>query len=861
MESVSDNRNWAKCIRRRLSKTGDQEPGQVLLRLAIGILVVIYIFLPIGHDDAYSKVLFTLSGVNFSLATTLSFLYTLSSLAIFAAILIHPVTSPLRRIFGITLDALTLSFLMLHSGDGSVPLFFIYLWIILGNGFRYGLKYLFICQAISVIGFLGVILANDYWIEHKSFATSLFMMLCLLPLYAAFLLKKLHEAIDMAKQANNAKSRFLANMSHELRTPLNGVIGMGDLLRETDLSNEQRELVSSMHSSANTLLELIENILDISKIEAGKILFESKLFDLHNLVNTVLLMLAPLGQKKGLQVSCHFDPETPFELIGDERYIHQILINLVNNAIKFTPEGSVTLSVRLAGGTEKEPVVRFEIEDTGIGIPKDAIHKIFENFTQAEAGTSRSFGGTGLGTTISRELVELMGGVIGVESEVDKGSTFWFQLPFTTEGASQQPSIAENRILLLASEETAMIVRPALKSWNVSFDWVTSSARAIACLLKAKDENKDYETVLVDQSSLVDLNAIQFSKLVRTENNLDSTALVLINSSDTMIDANRTNQFYISTIEDPEDKRLLFNAIHAALSVSLADQNVVSMADHYQSHSGAAALNILVAEDNMVNQQVIQGILKNAGHNVQLANNGDEALGIISSELDTIDLFIVDMNMPEVSGIEVVKALRFLDSKSTVPVIMLTADATPEARQASLDAGANAFLTKPVDARRLLEIIAKLTKSKAGKENQKVKIPLLSERSGITFKESEWYNNTVLEELTTLGGDPEFVLSLVNNYATDGSKHIHRIKASIDDDYLVYRESLHALKGSSTELGATKLADICIAGEALKPYDLGGEKIQMLSAELEDGFNKTVSALLRAITECKKQSAGKTGDT
>ena len=860
MLSVLDNRKWIKKIRERLDKTGDQEPGQAILRLAIGILVVIYIFLPFGTHDSYSETLFTLGGVNFSLAISLSFLYTSCSLAIFSAILINPVESPIRRVTGITLDALTLSFLMFHSGEGSVPLFFIYLWIILGNGFRYGIKYLYICQAVSIIGFLGVILGGEYWIENRSFASSLLIMLCLLPLYAAFLLRKLHEAIDMAKQANKAKSRFLANMSHELRTPLNGVIGTGQLLRETNLTIEQRELVSSMHSSANTLLELIENILDISKIEAGKVLFENKKFDLHNLVNSVLVMFAPLGEKKGLQVSCYFDPETPFELMGDERYIHQILINLINNAIKFTHTGSVILSVRLVGGTARKPVIRFEIRDTGIGIAADALDKIFENFTQADAGTSRAFGGTGLGTTISKELVNLMGGTIGVESEIDKGSTFWFELPFETEENTAQPSFAKNRILLLASEETASVVRPALKSWDVSFDWVTAPTRAIASLVQAKDENRIYETVLVDQSCLVDLNAIQFSKMVKSENNLDSTALVLINSSDTMMDANRTNQFYISTIENPEDKRLLFNAIHAALSVNMVDQNVVSMADHYESYSGAKALNILVAEDNLVNQQVIQGILKNAGHEIRVANTGDHAMNIISNELDKIDLIILDMNMPEVSGIEVVKALRFLDSKSTVPVIMLTADATPEAKEASLHAGADRFLTKPVDARRLLEVIAKLTRATADTASLGVKTPLLKHKSDNIFKESEWYKNTVLEELNILGGDPEFVLSLVNNFATDGAKHIEKIKNSIDDDYLVYRESLHALKGSSTELGATRLVDICIEGESLKPYDLGGDKIHLICEELEYSFNNTVSALIRAATDCKKQLTGKAGD-
>ena len=862
MESVIDNKNWTTRIQRRLRQTGDFEPGQAMLRIAIGFIVVIYIFLPFSTNESYSKILFSLGDINITLAIALSLIYISCSLAIFSAILIHPVPSPLRRVMGTAVDCLTLSYLMFYSGEGSVPLFFIYLWVILGNGFRYGVNYLYTSQGISIIGFIAVIYGGEYWLQNRSFGISLLLMLFLLPLYAAFLLKQLHAAIDLAKQANNAKSQFLANMSHELRTPLNGVIGMGELLRETNLNYEQRELVGSMHSSANTLLELIENILDISKIEAGKVVAESKDFDLHSLVNTVLLMLAPLGEKKGLRVSCYFDPETPFELIGDQRYIHQVLVNLINNAIKFTHEGSVVLSVRLVGGTPMNPVIRFEITDTGIGIDEDAIDRIFENFTQADAGTSRAFGGTGLGTTISKELVELMGGIIGVESKKDLGSKFWFEIPFIASSETQ-PSISENRILLLASEETAAIIRPSLKTWGAEFDWIRTSTRALTQLLQANDDDHPYETVIVDQSSLIDINAVQFAKMIKSENLLDNTTLVLINSSDTMIDANRTNQYYISTIENPEDKRLLFNAIHAALSVNLSDTKIVTMAEHYARQSGANALDILVAEDNPVNQQVIQGILRNAGHNVRLASTGDQALDIISEDIDNIEMIILDMNMPEVSGIEVIKSLRFMDTKSRIPTIMLTADATPEAREACINAGANKFLTKPVDSHRLLECIASLSKNIRSTRNKK---PVKIERRKVkrhvnsNFSESEWYDRVVLDELDTLGGDPEFISSLVRNFSIEGAKHILTIKLSIDDDYLAYRESLHALKGSSTELGAGKLVAICQKGEKLKPYDLESAEIYQICSELEEIFNNTVTAFEHAVTAYQKQLPSRLGD-
>ncbi len=863
MKTAFEYKYWVTRIQQRLKKTGDLEPAQAKIRIVICFLVVIYIFLPFGTHDSFSRVLFSLGSLNFTLASSMSLVYTVCSLAIFGAILLNPIPSAIRRIVGAIVDTSTLSLLLFHSGEGSVPLFFIYIWLILGNGFRYGVNYLYISQSISIVGFSAVVYGGNYWQQNQSFGTSLLLMLCLLPVYAAFLLKRLHAAINMAEKANQAKSQFLANMSHELRTPLNGVIGMGDLLRETNLNYEQQALVGSMHSSANTLLALIENILDISKIEAGKVLTESKEFDLHSLVNTVLLMLTPLSEKKGLRLTCHIDPETPFKLIGDQRYIHQVLVNLINNAIKFTSKGSVELSVRLVGGTRLNPVIKFNIADTGIGLDKNALDKIFENFTQADASTARAFGGTGLGTTISKELVELMGGAIGVESQEGCGSTFWFEIPFACSNGTE-PSISEKRILLLANEDTAEIIRPSLKCWNVKFDWIRTPTRALPHLLQAIENEKPYGTVIVDQSSLIDINAVEFAKMIKSENFPDNTTLVLINSSDTMIDANRTNQFYISTIENPADRRLLFNAMHAALNVNLSNTRTATMEEHYAKHEGAKGLNILVAEDNPVNRQVIQGILQNAGHHVRIANTGKQALDILSKDFNNIEMIIVDKNMPEVSGVEVIKSLRFMDTQFRIPTIMLTADATAEARETSINAGASKFLSKPIDSHRLLESIASLSRNIRSSGTRK---PFRLERGNGTrqiesnFSESEWYDRLVLDKLDALGeGDPEFVASLVNNFAREGARNVLAIKTSIGEDYLEYRESLHALKGSSTELGADKLVDICLKGEALQLYHLGSREIYQLSSILEDIFNYTVTSLEHAMTQYQNRTPSKRHD-
>ncbi|MDH3218978.1 MAG: ATP-binding protein [Gammaproteobacteria bacterium] len=841
MEKSEKKVGWLSRLNRRLKGTGDSEPEQAKLRLAIGLIVLVYICVPWGSGESLTEAVTSLAGL-------IVILFYSCAMLIFGAIIVNPAPSQIRRICGAALDMGSLSILMFHTGSEVVPLFLIYLWVILGNGFRFGLSNLYVSQVIAIIGFSVVVIWGEFWQEHRSFGISLLLMLCLLPLYAGFLIKKLHAAVSMAKQANEAKSRFLANMSHELRTPLNGVIGMGDLLRETKLNYEQQELVNTMHSSANTLLELIENVLDIAKIEAGKILIESKDFDLHGLVNSVIYMLAPMGNKKDLTVSCTFDPETPFALKGDKQHLRQILINLVNNAIKFTEQGSVILSVRLVGGTESTPRIRFEITDTGIGIADENIGKIFDDFTQADAGTSRAFGGTGLGTTISKELVELMNGEIGLVSELDKGSTFWFEIPFV---ASRNPetSISENHVLLLAGEDTANVIRPSLKYWQVNFDWVRTSTRALSQLIRANDDSQPYETIVVDQSCLSDINAVQFAQMVKSEGLLENTSMVLINSSDTMIDANKSNHYYISTIANPEEKRLLFNALHAAQSVNLNDSKIVTMAEHYARQAGASALNILVAEDNKVNQQVIEGILRNAGHNIRIASTGEKTLDILSDEMEKVDMLIMDMNMPEISGVEVVKSLRFMDTSGQLPIIMLTADATPEAREASLNAGANRFLTKPIDARGLLECIASLSKNI--RRSQVAKAPAEKESRAFmecNFAQSEWYDNIVLQELDILGEDPDFLKTLLKNFEKEGASHILELKKAMYDDYLEYRENLHALKGSATELGANKLVAVCAEGEALKPYDMGSEKINQMCLKIEEVFNNTVAALNNAAT-------------
>ncbi|WP_430008910.1 ATP-binding protein [Methylophaga lonarensis] len=826
-------RAWLK---NRLSQASDTEPEQAIkIRLTLGIGLLIYFCLPWREDQTFAS---TLS--SFSSIVALS--YYSFALMIAVAILINPKPSPIRRIMGIFLDMVSLSIVMFMAGAEAVYLFVLYLWVILGNGFRYGLRYLYISWLVAVTGFTMAITWGEYWqsFDHRPVGFSLLFLLLLIPLYAAFLINKLHAAIASAKQANEAKTRFLANMSHELRTPLNGVIGIADLMGETPLNSQQREFVHIMRNSANTLLGLIENVLDISKIEAGKITLNDEAFDLHEFVHNIIQMQRPMGQAKGLHVALWIDSQIPPGVHGDPQHLRQVLINLIGNAIKFTETGTVRLILNAEQLSEQQVRVRFDVEDTGIGIPASALPTIFDDFTQViDSSTHGQHGGTGLGTTIAKELVQLMGGAIGVESQSGQGTRFWFTIDLALI-AQQHVSISERRILLLADEDSQQTLQPAFDSWGVPYQAVSSPARAFSELLNAADQRKQaFSVVMVDVPCMQDIDAMQFAQLIMGEPTLANLSLVLLRPNRQQIA--RLQDFYVSSVNDLTDKPSLFNAIHAAQSVSVNDNENIIKLSRERAKPGPA-LKVLVAEDNQVNQQVMKGILKHAGHRMILAESGDEALDMISERLDEIDLIILDMNMPGYSGLEILKRLRIMDTQATTPVIILTADATPMARQACLDAGVDAFLTKPVQSSSLLRTIEELTSELQFKDIDAAAGPALLDQ-------------TALLELVQLGQDAHFLQRLIEGFKEDGNYHTTIIRLAAQDDYFRMRESLHAIRGSAAELSAHALVELCRQAEHSKPVEIGSPRILQLAEDIQQCYQDTVTALEQQLNKFSSTSS------
>lgn len=671
-------------LRTRLADRPDSEHGQATVRLVMLVVIYAYLQIFVGGKPDVARALW-LSEAYLAIEFTVA-------AGIVGWLLWRPGVSHPRRVLGMVADYSLMGVGLFLLGDLLAWLYVVIMWVTVGNGLRFGPRYLYAAIGFAFVTFGTAVAITPYWQQNLSLALGLLAGLVAVPLYLSSLLRALTEATRAAKAASEAKGRFLANMSHEFRTPLNGIIGMSDLLVTTPLTAEQRDSAHVIQTSAKALQVLVDDVLDIFKIEAGKYRSTHADFSLTELVRGIQVMLMPSAHAKGLRFEVKVADAVPTLLHGDSNQLRQVLVNLLSNAIKFTEKGHVALEIdTLAGDVEPQQVrLRFSVRDTGIGMPPEALAGIFDAFEQVETGLGRRFGGTGLGTTIAKGLTELMGGRIQVESRLGEGSHFWIEVPL---GLVAQAQVA-------ASEGAS---------------------------------------------------------------------------------------------------------------------NVIAFADPFVRHRARVEpMRILVADDQPANRMVLRRLLEKAGHRPHIVDDGDDVL--IALEAQTFDVVITDLHMPGADGLDIIRQTRFMEAGSgrRTPFIVLTADATSDAREACMKAGAFAYLTKPIVTERLLEKLAEIALGVAAPAAAEAAPP-----AAPRVVDGSIISQHILDELREMGLGEVFVQRFLGECARDARKCLVDLEeAARAANWDGARDACHALKGAAGNMGAIRLADTASTGMKMRSEQL-----------------------------------------